>query len=86
MAKVSAPSALILALHHKALDKTPLASGSLDEVGGGNEDGKQAAAEDILQAIEDKDAEALAEAFENMFVILESEPHEEAGEAAESEP
>ena len=46
----------------------------------GNEEGKAAAGEDMLAAIEAKDAKALASAVANLFAICESEPHEEYGE------
>jgi hypothetical protein len=42
--------------------------------------GLQAAAADMLRAIAAKDDKGLAEAFRAAFEILESQPHEEAGE------
>jgi hypothetical protein len=42
--------------------------------------GLQAAAEELLKAVESKDAKGVALALENAFYLLESMPHEEAEE------
>ncbi len=41
--------------------------------------------EDIIRAITNKDAKALGAAIQAAFEILESRPHEEAGQPEESE-
>lgn len=47
--------------------------------GEGNDQGKLAAAEEMLAAIKAEDAQALADALGNLFTILDSEPHVEGG-------
>ena len=42
-------------------------------------------AEDIMRAINMKDAKALAEAMKDMFDVLDSQPHEEGPHLNESE-
>lgn len=46
----------------------------------------EACASEIIQAIEAKDSKRLAEAFKDMFQILESEPHDEAPHGEPQEP
>ncbi len=57
-----------------------------EEPGDGNSQGIEAAAEDLIRAVEMKDARGVAEALGNAFAILESEPRSEAmGESEEDE-
>lgn len=44
---------------------------------GGSDDGKTAAAEQLIAAVQDGDADAVVVAFKAMFDLLEAEPHEE---------
>jgi hypothetical protein len=55
-----------------------------DEEGEGDDRGLEAAAEDLIKAVETKDAKSVAEALENAFSILDAEPHEE-GEHPDAE-
>ena len=55
-----------------------------DEKGGSSSEGEHSAAEDILQAIEDSDAEALASALKDFYRICSGEedsPEEEKEES-----
>lgn len=45
--------------------------------------GLEAAAEELMRAVESKDAKGVALALENAFYLLESMPHEEAEEEEE---
>lgn len=42
--------------------------------------GLEAASEELLKAIERKDAIGVSKALTNAFMLMEAEPHEEAGE------
>lgn len=70
-------AALILAKAHHPDEE--------DEEGKGDEQGLEAAAEDLITAIHDKDADAVVEALRNAFSILDAEPHEEGPHEGESE-
>lgn len=63
-------AALILAKAHK-----PGPEG--EEEGEGDEQGLDAAAEDLISAVHGKDTAGVVEALRNAFSILDSEPHEE---------
>ena len=51
-----------------------------DEKKGGSSEGEHSAAEDVLQAIEDSDAEALASALRDFYRICSSGEEEEPDE------
>ncbi len=56
--------------------------GGMEEMGPGDpapDAGMEACAEDIMRAIASKDAKAFAVALRAAFEMMESEPHEEAG-------
>ena len=56
--------------------------GSEESHSEGNEnDSIEASAEALIRAVHAKDAKAVASAMRDAFQILESEPHEEAGES-----
>ena len=50
---------------------------------GGADDGKTAAAEQLIAAVQDGDAAAVVVAFKAMFELMELEPHEEYEEEDE---
>lgn len=50
---------------------------STPETSFSDSDGLQACAEDIIKAIEAKDAKALATALQDAFDVMESQPHDE---------
>lgn len=57
------------------------ADGSHDSVPEDHQDqGLETCGEDLIRAITSKDAKGVAAAMRAAFAILESEPHEEAGE------
>jgi hypothetical protein len=51
----------------------------------GDDSALESCAEDLLRALNMKDIQAIASALRSAFLVLESEPHEEAGEPAEGE-
>lgn len=63
-------AALILAKAHKP-------EGEEEGEGKGDEQGLDAAAEDLISAVHGKDTAGVVEALRNAFAILDSEPHEE---------
>jgi hypothetical protein len=44
---------------------------------GGSDDGLTQAAQELIEALDQKDADAVASALKNAFMILESQPHSE---------
>lgn len=60
-----------------------IVSDSRSDSGRGRNVALEVAAEELLSAIEKKDAVALASAFRNAFQLVELEPHEEAEHSEE---
>ncbi len=65
--------------------RKPDGAGNEEQHTEGNEDeGLDACSEALIRAVTSKDAKAVSAALRDAFMVLESQPHEEAGEGPEA--